>query len=105
MVDAIKADSGWPSLDVRMMPVTGHNRISAGPERDSRHRMRVDDQQTFERQKQVSFSTTIFYRWHSAQVDSTSRLRGSGFPDLAGSSASSSTTNWNDVRAPAAQAE
>ncbi len=81
VVDAIKADLKLAKLDVRMMPVTSANRITLVQNGT------VDIEcgsttNNLERQKQVSFSTTIFIVGTRLLTKKTSGI--SDFPDLAG---------------------
>ena len=81
VVDAIKADLKLAKLDVRMMPVTSANRITLVQNGT------VDIEcgsttNNLERQKQVSFSTTIFIVGTRLLTKKTSGI--SDFPDRAG---------------------
>jgi glutamate/aspartate transport system substrate-binding protein len=81
VVDAIKADLKLAKLDVKMMPVTSANRITLVQNGT------VDIEcgsttNNLERQKQVSFSTSIFIVGTRLLTKKTSGI--SDFPDLAG---------------------
>ena len=81
VVDAIKADLKLAKLDVRMMPVTSANRIT--PVQNGTVDIECGSTtNNLERQKQVSFSTTIFIVGTRLLTKKTSGI--SDFPDLAG---------------------